>query len=85
MSFVGGSLSLKGDKNGVKKRKKSKDGKKSKPEKEGSSAPALADHVPAPANDQKEDIELPPAGHKCVASSIVSSFVHCFLALKCRV
>jgi hypothetical protein len=66
MSFVGGSLSLKGDKTSVKKKKKSKDGKKSKPGIEGTTVPALANDVSAPVKDPKEEVELPPTGHKYV-------------------
>ena len=52
-----------GDSKGVKKKKKSKDGKKTKPEQDTAAAPALADEVPGKAEDA---IEQPPPGHKCV-------------------
>lgn len=68
MSFVGGSLSLKGGSTGVKKKKKSKDGKKTKPEKDEATAPSLADEVPEKTKDDEE--LAPPPGHKCVLKCI---------------
>ena len=74
---------MKGGNSGVKKKKKGKDGKKTKPAQDAGTAPALADEVSEKAKDAAE--QAPPAGHKCVyarqVSKVWDTFSHCSTVL----
>lgn len=61
---------MKGDNTGIKKKKKSKDGKKSKPDRDEAKAPVVAGESSEKAK-QSEDIVIPSGGHKYATLRLV--------------